>query len=84
MENHPTNLGLIIIIMIACEPVYLGVYRDPFQLITMQRYNAIMRLKNVFSIAFSIAFKTPPKAFVYREEKFFKKNMRLSSERSIA
>ena len=37
MENHPTNLGLIIIIMIACEPVYLGVYRDPFQLISQAK-----------------------------------------------
>ena len=51
-----------------------------FSRLRVQRYDAIMRLKNVFSIAFSIASKTPPKSFWHRQKKFYQKKMRLKAE----
>lgn len=43
-----------------------------------------MRLNQLFSIAFSIAFKNGANYLILREKKIFKKIMRLSKSHSIA
>ena len=46
-------------------------YRLVLNQFRTQKYNAIMRLANIFSIAFSIAFKNNPQTLINTENNFF-------------